>query len=190
MTTMHPIARSTPATPPETAQRTESAPRLSWLRVAWSIEPSALLRGAPGVRDWASAAGLSAESLRIEGRCAAVQSAAPSAGAPRSAATLIVERREAGVVAVLRVSTPHAGKGPGVSELPLVRAVAPAWRASTPAPLLRLIHADAPGVLRLSVLHDLASGRAELLLGASPLLTDRLGLAGGTFDAPRLEVAT
>ena len=54
----------------------------------------------------------------------------------------------------------------------------------------RMRDADGNSLRGRTLLHDLASGRVELLLGASPLLTDRLGLAGGTFDAPRLEVAT
>lgn len=67
-------------------------------------------------------------------------------------------------------------------------------RTSQPAPGLRLIHADVPGVLRLTLLEECGTDAAsaqptlELLLAASALLSERLMIAGGTADAPTLTV--
>lgn len=73
-------------------------------------------------------------------------------------------------------------------------------RTSQPAPGLRLIHADVPGVLRLTLLEDRtadspgapsrADAKFELLLATTPLLGERLQVAGGAADAPVLTLAT
>ena len=63
----------------------------------------------------------------------------------------------------------------------------PAWLGEPLAGTgARLIHADVPGVIRLTVLEELTTQRRELLLATTPILSDRLGVCGGTYDAPTL----